>query len=72
MDKEIKTFTDFEIEKKKKKKKERKNYRNKILFFSKDIHIEKVLVSKKIYFGEKNYKINTSLVTCINDHKVIS
>ena len=25
-----------------------------------------------IDFGEKNYKINTLLVTCINDHKVIS
>ena len=55
MDKEIQTFADIEIEKKKKKK-ERKNYRNKILFFSKDIHIEKVLVSKKIYFGEKTIK----------------
>ena len=34
------------------------------LFFKKDINTENVLVSKKIYFGEKK-TINTLLVTCI-------
>ena len=39
-------------------------YSNKTpIFFLKDLDIEKVLVSNKIYFGEKN--INTLLVTCI-------
>ena len=32
--------------------------------FLKDIDIEKVLVSNKISFGEKNY-LSTLLVTCI-------
>ena len=41
---------DIEIEKKK------KNYRNKTTIFLKDVDIEKVLVSNKISFGEKNYK----------------
>ena len=35
----------------------------KVLFFKKDVDIEKVLVSRKISSGEKT--INTTLVTCI-------
>ena len=53
---------DFEIEKKK------KNYRNKTTIFLKDVDIEKVLVSNKISFGEKNYKFFISYQ--YNDHKV--
>ena len=47
---EILTFGDFEIEKK-------KCYRNKTPIFLKDVDIEKVLVSNKISFGEKNLQI---------------
>ena len=47
--KEILTFGDIEIEK-------NKFYRNKIPILLKDVDIEKVLVSNKISFGEKNYK----------------
>ena len=54
MGKEILMFGDTEIEKKK------KPY-NKTPNFGGDVDIEKVLVSNKIYFGEKN--INTLLVT---------
>ena len=46
---EILTFGNMEIEK-------NKFYRNKTSIFLKDVNIEKVLVSKKISFGEKNYK----------------
>ena len=54
MGKEILTFGNIEIEK-------NKFYHHNI--FLKDVDIEKVLVSSKIYFGKKN--ISTSLVTCI-------
>ena len=47
MGKEILTFADIEIEK--------KSYHNKTLASLRDVAIEKVLVSKKISFGEKNY-----------------
>ena len=42
-------FGDIEIEK-------NKPYRRKNAIFLKDVDIEKVLVSKKISSGEKNYK----------------
>ena len=48
MGKEILTFGDIEIEK--------KIYLNKIPIFLKNVDIEKVLVSHKISFGEKNCK----------------
>ena len=38
----------------------------KILFFKKDVDNEKVLVSKKISFGEKNYKYFIGYL--YNDH----
>ena len=41
------TFDNIEIEK--------KNYGNKTPMFLKNVDIEKVLISNKIYFGEKNY-----------------
>ena len=53
MSKEVLTFRDIEIEK--------KNYCNKTPTFLKDVAIEQVLVSNKIYFGEKKY---TLLITC--------
>ena len=40
----------------------------KVLLFSKDVDIEKVLVSNKISFGEKKYKYFISYL--YNDHKV--
>ena len=50
MDKEILTSGDNEIEKK-------KNFTAmKTLGFFKDVDVEKVLISNKISFGEKNYK----------------
>ena len=49
MGKEVLTFVSIEIEK-------NKFYHYKTLFFGRDVDIEKVLVSKKISFGEKNYK----------------
>ena len=48
MGKEILTFGNFDIEK-------NEFYRPKTIFL-KDVDIEKVLVSNKISFGEKNYK----------------
>ena len=48
MGKEILTFGDTEIKK-------IKFYRHKSPIFLKDVDIEKVLVSNKISFGEKNY-----------------
>ena len=42
----------------------------KVLFFLKDVDVEKVVVSKKISFGEKKYKYFT--VYLHNDHKVRS
>ena len=47
--KEILTFGDIEIEK-------NKFYRDKTPILLKDVDIENVLASNKIYFGEKNYK----------------
>ena len=49
MGKEILTFGNIEIEK-------NKFYRNKISILLNNVHIEKVLVSNKISFGEKIYK----------------
>ena len=51
MFKEILMLVDIEIEKKK------KIYHHKNPIFSKDPYIEKVLVSKKIYSGEKKLEI---------------
>ena len=62
MGKEILTFGNMEME---------KNiffYHNKTPIFLKDVDIEKVLVSKKIYFDEKNYKYFIGYL--YNDHKV--
>ena len=50
MGKEILTFSDTEIEKK-------NFYRNKSPIFLKDVDIEKVLVSNKIFSGEKKLYI---------------
>ena len=49
MGKAILIFGDIETEK-------NKFYCHKTPIFLKDVDIEKVLVSNKIYFGEKNYK----------------
>ena len=49
MGKEILTFKDNEIEK-------NKFYHHKTPIFLGDVDIEKVLISNKIFFGEKNYK----------------
>ena len=59
--KEILTFRNIEIEK-------NKFYCNKIPSFLKDVDIEKVLVSNKISFGEKNYKYFIGYL--YNDNKV--
>ena len=40
----------------------------KVLFFRKDVDIEKALVSNKIYFREKDYKYFIDYL--YNDHKV--
>ena len=48
MGKEILTFGDIEIEK--------RNLLQEDPYFLKDVDIEKVLASSKIYFGDKNYK----------------
>ena len=48
MGKEISTFGNIETEK--------KNYRYETPIFLKDVDVEKVFVSIKISFGEKNYK----------------
>ena len=42
-------------------------YRNKTPIFFKNVDIEKVLVSNKIYFDEKNYKYFIGYL--YNDHK---
>ena len=49
MDKEILTFGNIEIGK-------NKSYHHKSPILLKDVDIKKVLVSKKISFGEKKYK----------------
>ena len=56
MEKEILTFGDIEVEK-------NKFYHDKSSIFLKDVDIEKLLVSSKIFSGEET--INTLLVTCI-------
>ena len=52
---------DTEIEK-------NKFYRNKTPVFLKDLDIEKVLLSNKIFFGKKNYKFFIDYL--YNDHKI--
>ena len=52
MGKEILTFDNTEIEK-------NEFYRHKTTTFLEDVDIEKVLVSKKVSFGEKSYKYFT-------------
>ena len=61
MNKEILTFGNIEIEK-------NRFCRPKTPIFLKDVDIEKVLVSNKISFGEKNYKYFIGYL--YNDHKV--
>ena len=61
MRKEILTLGDIKIEK-------NKFYHNKTPMFLKDVDTEKVLVSNKISFGEKNYKYFISYL--YNDYKV--
>ena len=56
MENEILTFGDIEVEK-------NKFYHDKSSIFLKDVDIEKLLVSSKIFSGEET--INTLLVTCI-------
>ena len=61
MGKEILTIGNTENEK-------NKYYQYKILFSLRDVDIEKVLVSNKIYFSERNYKYFIGYL--YNDHKV--
>ena len=61
MGKEILTFGNIEIE-------ENTFYCRKTPIFLKDVDIEKVLVSNKISFDEKNYKYFIGYL--YNDHKV--
>ena len=61
MSKKNLTFGVTEIEK-------NKFYRNRTSTFVKDVDIEKVFVSTKIYFGEKNYKFFIDYL--YNDNKV--
>ena len=61
MGKEILTFADIEI------KKNKNFYRYKSHVPLRDIEIEKVLVSNKISFGEKNYKY--LMINLYNDDK---
>ena len=63
MGKEILTFGDIEIEK-------NKFYRNRTSIYLKDVDIKKVLISKKISFGEKSYKYFIGYL--YNDNKVRS
>ena len=60
MIKEILSFGNIEIEK--------KIYCHQTPTFLKDVDIEKVLVSNKLSFGEKNYKYFIGYL--YNDHKV--
>ena len=63
MGKEILTFGNIEIEK-------QSFYRHKSPIFLKHVDIEKVLVSNKFSFGEKNYKY---FIGCLhNDRKAKS
>ena len=61
MGKEILRFGEIEI-------KRNKFYRNKTSTFSKDVDTEEVLVSNKVYFGEKIYKYFIGYL--YNDHEV--
>ena len=61
MDKKILTIGNTEIEK-------NKYYQYKSLLPLRDVDIEKVLVSSKIYFSERNYKY--FIGNLYNDHKV--
>ena len=61
MGKEILTIGNTEIEK-------NKYYQYKSLFPLRGVDIEKVLVSNKIYFSERNYKYFIGYLD--NDHKV--
>ena len=61
MGKAILIFGDIETEK-------NKFYCHKTPIFLKDVDVEKVLVSNKIYFGEKNYKYFIGYL--YNDHKL--
>ena len=61
MFKEILKFGDIKIEK-------NTFYRQKTPILLKDVDIEKVLVSNKIFFGEKNYEY--FIGNLYNDHKV--
>ena len=61
MGKDILTFEDIEIE-------NNKFYHHMAPIFLKDVEIEKVLVSNKISFGEKNYKYFIGYL--YNDNKV--
>ena len=61
MGKKILTFWDIKVEK-------NKFYHRKTPIFKKDVDIEKVSVSNKISFGEKNYKYFIGYL--YNDHKV--
>ena len=61
MGKELLTFGDTEIEK-------NKFYRNKTPVPLRNVDIEKVLLSNKISFGEKNYKYFIGYL--YKDHKV--
>ena len=61
MFKEILKFGDIKIEK-------NTFYRQKTPIFLKDVDIEKVLVSNKIFLGEKNYEY--FIGNLYNDHKV--
>ena len=61
MGKEILTIGNTENEK-------NKYYQYKSLFPLRDVDIEKVLVSNKIYFSERNYKYFIGYL--YNDHKV--
>ena len=63
MIKDILTFGNLEIEK-------NKFFCHKTPIFLRDVDIEKLLVSNKIYFGEKHYKYFTGYL--YNDNKVRS
>ena len=60
MGKEVLTFDHIKTEK-------NKFYRHKTIILE-DVHVEKVLVSNKIYFGEENYKFFIGYL--YNNHKV--
>ena len=65
MGKEILTFGNIVIEK-------NKFYCHKTPIFLRDLDIEKVLVSNKIYFGEKNYKYFIGYLYNVNKVKPLN